>query len=324
MHLTILLFTVLLALGISPELLAAVTAETAGSGSDVQTPPATQLDGLLPLMIVMTSIVTAWCMNYAAPKTRAIGTALASVGCLAVAVWFFFFVTGSGILENPKPNQTPMDSAKPALLWVQGSAALAAGLLLLVTALRQGRSTRELTLGAANESQRYGRVSRIFHWTMAALFIVIVPMGVFASIIPEDAAFRRIYYTIHETLGVLVLVLAAGRILWNRRSRRPALDTALKPMERKMAHGAHVALYGLMLALPVTGFVMTTYVGAPTLFFAWELPPLWGPGNGLVWGLLHKYILPYILYIVWGSHILGALKHRYIDGHENAFRRMVS
>ncbi|MFT5840208.1 MAG: cytochrome b561 [Flavobacteriales bacterium] len=44
----------------------------------------------------------------------------------------------------------------------------------------------------------------------------------------------------------------------------------------------------------------------------------------MVWGMLHKYLLPYLLYIVLGAHILGALKHQFVDKHTNAFKRMIS
>jgi len=68
---------------------------------------------------VLISILISWAMNYSNPRIRVFGTFLAALGCLSVSIWFFSFVLSSGILENPKPNQTPMDSAKPAFLWIQ-------------------------------------------------------------------------------------------------------------------------------------------------------------------------------------------------------------
>ena len=82
------------------------------------------------------------------------------------------------------------------------------------------------------------------------------------------------------------------RFSWNRRSPRPALDPSLKPGERKMAHGAHIALYGLLFALPLTGYVMTSLHGYPTFFFTLEIPPFLPKSDAyIVWGLFHKYIL---------------------------------
>lgn len=279
----------------------------------------------ISLAIVFISVLTSWALNYSAPKIRVFGTLLASLGCLSVAAWFFFFVISSGLLEHPKPNQTPLDSAKPALLWIQSITALLTGLFLLYVAKRQSESHDELVLTAQNEANRYGRVSRMLHWTIAILFISLIPMGIFASMIPEGTDYRKAYYVVHKTLGVTVFLLVLARIAWNWISQRPSLDDALTVPERKLAHAAHNTLYFMMLAIPFTGFMMTSYHGADTYFFFLELPPLWEPSDIYqLWGGAHKYLLPYLLYIVLGAHVLGALKHQFMDKQDNAFKRMVS
>ena len=275
--------------------------------------------------IVFLSVLTSWALNYSASRVRVFGTILAAVGCLLLAAWFFLFIINSGILENPKPNQTPLDSAKPSLLWIQSITALLTGLFLLYIASRQSKNTSVLALTAKNESNRYGKVSRMLHWTIAILFISLIPMGIFASMIPEDTEYRNAYYVVHKTLGVTVFLLVTVRLIWNRLSRRPSLDSALTSREEKLAHRAHNTLYFMMLAIPITGFMMTSYHGYETYFFFWEMQPLWEQSEIYqVWGGFHKYLLPYLLYIVLGAHILGALKHQFIDKHANAFKRMVS
>ena len=275
--------------------------------------------------IVFLSVLTSWALNYSASRVRVFGTILAAVGCLLLAAWFFLFIINSGILENPKPNQTPLDSAKPSLLWIQSITALLTGLFLLHVAGRQRKNTSELALTAKNESNRYGKVSRMLHWTIAILFISLIPMGIFASMIPEDTEYRNAYYVVHKTIGVTVFLLVIVRLIWNRLSRRPSLDSALTSREEKLAHRAHNTLYFMMLAIPITGFMMTSYHGHETYFFFWEIQPLWEQSEIYqVWGGFHKYLLPYLLYIVLGAHILGALKHQFIDKHANAFKRMVS
>ena len=275
--------------------------------------------------IVFLSVLTSWALNYSASRVRVFGTILAALGCLLLAAWFFFFIINSGILENPKPNQTPLDSAKPSLLWIQSITALLTGLFLLCVASRQRKNTSVLALTAKNESNRYGKVSRMLHWTIAILFISLIPMGIFASMIPEDTEYRNAYYVVHKTIGVTVFLLVIVRLIWNRLSRRPSLDSAITLREEKLAHRAHNTLYFMMLAIPITGFMMTSYHGYETYFFFWEMQPLWEQSEIYqVWGGFHKYLLPYLLYIVLGAHILGALKHQFIDKHANAFKRMVS
>ena len=283
------------------------------------------LDSLTALALLLSAIVVAGLLNAKAAKTRALGTATAALLCAVVAGWFFLFVMNTGILENPKPNQTPLDSAKPALLLGQALIATATAAWLAFIAYRQHRDPSVLVLGRENEAGRYGQVSRFLHWTIAILFIALIPMGMFASMIPEGASFRNAYYVVHKTIGVVVIGLVVVRLVWNRLSPTPTLDGALKPTERKLAKFAHGALYVAMVAVPITGFVMTSFHGYPTFFFAWEFGPFWGSSDWatIACGSFHKYLLPTLVYVILGAHILGALKHRFIDGHKQAFRRIV-
>ena len=275
--------------------------------------------------IVFLSVFTSWALNFSASKVRVFGTLLAALGCFVIATWFFIFVINSGFLENPKPNQTPLDSAKPTLLWIQSITAFLTGFFLLFIANYQRKSNEILDLSAKNEKDRYGRVSRLLHWTIAILFISLIPMGIFSSMIPEETSYRNAYYVVHKTIGVTVFLLVIVRLIWNKISKRPALDNTLTSTEKKLAHRAHNILYFMLLVIPMTGFMMTSYHGYGTFFFFWELPPLWEQSNVYqIWGGFHKYLLPYIVYIILGAHVLGALKHQFIDKHDSAFKRMVS
>ena len=275
--------------------------------------------------IVFLSVFISWALNFSAPKVRVFGTLLAALGCFVIATWFFIFVMNSGLLENPKPNQTPLDSAKPTLLWIQSITAFLTGVFLLFIANYQRKSNEILDLSAKNEKDRYGRVSRLLHWTIAILFISLIPMGIFSSMIPEETSYRNAYYVVHKTIGVTVFLLVIVRLIWNKISKRPVLDNTLTPTEKKLAHRAHNILYFMLLVIPITGFMMTSYHGYGTFFFFWVLPPLWEQSNVYqIWGGFHKYLLPYIVYIILGAHVLGALKHQFIDKHDSAFKRMVS
>ncbi|MEM7702994.1 MAG: cytochrome b [Pseudomonadota bacterium] len=281
------------------------------------------IDAWIGIVIVAASVLTAWLMNTRAPKVRMFGSVLAALGCFAIVAWFLG-VLGTGVLEDPKPNQTPMDSAKPALMWAQAGIALIAGLLLSKAALVQLGDTAQLELGMENEEERYGFASRMLHWTTAILFLSLFPLGMFASMIPEGAWFRNYYYVIHKSIGVLVFILLFVRLFWNSRSKRPDLDGTLRPAERRWAHRVHNILYVMLLAMPITGFMMTSYHGFPTYFFGLEFGPLWGKSDVyIIWGTFHKYLLPYVLYVVLGAHILGAMKHHFIDGNSAALKRMV-
>lgn len=283
------------------------------------------IDSWISLAILFGSLAAAAALNGERPAVRVAGTLLAALGCLAVPAWFVW-VLGTGVLANPRPFDIPTDAAKPALMWLQAATGLIAGLFLLLVARWQARRTDRLALPLKNTTGRYGRASRILHWTSAILFLLLIPMGIFTTMIPADAAFRQGYYVAHKTIGLTVLGLVFIRLIWNAVSLRPALEPSLKRWERQLAHGVHIALYGLLIAFPLTGFVMSTYNGKLSHWFIWDLPMFWSPDEAAIipWALMHKLVLPYLFFILIGAHIAGALKHQFLDGHKNTFRRMVS
>ena len=279
-------------------------------------------ESLIAFMIVLTAVLIAWGLNHKRPKIRASGTFLAALSCFAIVVWFVGSL-GTGVIESPK-IQTPMDVAKPALLWMQTLVALLGGIALLLIANSQRKQTEELELSARNEVGRYGRVSRILHWTTAILFIFMIPTGIFSSMIPENMWFRTEYNVVHKTIGLTIFGLVVARLIWNRISKRPELEASLKPKERKLAHRVHILLYVIMFAIPVTGYVMTSLHAYPSYFFTLKIPPFLPESDSyIIWGFFHKYLLQYLVYIILGAHILGALKHYFIDKHKTAIKRMV-
>jgi cytochrome b561 len=310
--------TILLVMLTSPNIIAATTGESTPAGF------LPHFESLITLAIVLFAGIIAWLLNHSSAKFRAIGTYFSGLACIVIVVWFYFALQ-TGVLNNPKPHQVPMDAAKPVLMWIQISFFLLAGLTLFVVAFKQSKSQETLTLTAHNEPNRYGQVSRMLHWTTAILFIFLIPTGIFSSMIPEGAWYRTEYSIVHKTIGLIVFGLFIARIIWNKKSKRPELDNSLKPKERKMAHIAHIALYLLMFFIPITGYIMTSLHGYSSWFFIWELKPFLSESEAYkYWGLFHKYLLQYLIYIILGSHILGALKHHFIDKHTKALKRMVS
>ncbi|MBE8220305.1 MAG: cytochrome b [Alphaproteobacteria bacterium] len=283
------------------------------------------LDSWASIFILIASLMVAAFVNGRESRTRIIGTWLAALGCFGVVAWFGVYAIDT--LDNPREHVLPVDAAKPILLQAQMLIAFVVGLALLGVARWQARRTDRLDIPTHNTPDNYGKVSRILHWTIAILIILLVPMGIFATMIPEGTSFRGYYYVTHKSLGFSVLILVFARLAWNIwGSRRPALATELKLWERRLAHTMHILLYVLMIGLPISGFMMSNFGGASSHFFFWDITPFFEksiPTRDIL-GLMHKVVLPYLLYIFLGTHILGALKHQFIDKHENALRRMVS
>ena len=98
---------------------------------------------------------------------------------------------------------------------------------------------------------RYTRVAATLHWLVALLIVINVVLGIWANHAPDD--WVRPMIDTHKSIGITVLGLAVLRLLWRLSHPAPKLPETYARWERLAAHGAHVALYVWIFALPITG-----------------------------------------------------------------------
>ncbi len=107
-------------------------------------------------------------------------------------------------------------------------------------------------------SEHYGNVAMVLHWTVAALIVAAV---VIAWVLPgRHAPNRDVVLALHKSVGLLVLVLAAARLLW-RRLRPVAPADSLAPWEAWFSAANHALLYGIMIAIPLSGYLFSSAAG---------------------------------------------------------------
>lgn len=111
-----------------------------------------------------------------------------------------------------------------------------------------------------NTSTRYGVITKTFHWVMALLVILMLMLGLYMTDVTEMAT-KLMLYNRHKSLGVLVLLLAMGRIGWHLYSRRPDFVASLKSYEKAGAHVLHMLLYVCMVGMPLSGWLMSSAAG---------------------------------------------------------------
>ncbi len=173
---------------------------------------------------------------------------------------------------------------------------------------------------------RYTRTAIVLHWIIAALIGVSVVLGLTADALPED--WIRPAIDLHKSFGLTVLGLVLARILWRLSHPAPPLPRAYARLERIAAHAVHLLLYGLMLLLPISGWLHDSAfkdaAAHPLNLFGivpWfriaaiqNLPA--GPKEALHGQLFALHVWAgYALYALVALHILGALKHQFIDRH---------
>jgi cytochrome b561 len=96
-----------------------------------------------------------------------------------------------------------------------------------------------------------------------------VPMGLFVSVLKDASPDRAEFLAAHHGLAVLAVV--AVRLFWLLISRPPAPSPNLTQRERRLSRAVHIGLYGLILAFPLSGVLMSAHGGEAIQFFGWEL-----------------------------------------------------
>ncbi|PWK35289.1 cytochrome b [Cupriavidus plantarum] len=178
---------------------------------------------------------------------------------------------------------------------------------------------------------QYTRVAILLHWAVALLMIANVVLGLTMSRLPEDAVsgdVLRLLIDTHKSIGITVLALSIVRLVWRVTHRPPPLPNAMRGWERVLAHGVHMGLYTLIFLLPLSGWMHdSAWVAAashPMSLFGLVPWPRIGPIMQLAPDLresLHTWLgtfhaaCGYALYALLGLHVLGALKHQWIDRH---------
>jgi cytochrome b561 len=123
---------------------------------------------------------------------------------------------------------------------------------------------------------------------------------------------------------VTVFFLLLVRVGWRITHRPPALPEQMSKLQRIASNVGHAALYLLMLAIPISGWLMSSAKGYQTVWFGvLPIPDLLGKDKQLGDALaeLHGALNGLLMFIV-AIHVLAALKHHFID-RDNILRRML-
>lgn len=157
----------------------------------------------------------------------------------------------------------------------------------------------------------FTRTARWLHWSMAAMVLVMLFIGVAMVTSLEH---RPSLINIHRPLGLLILPLALIRLRHRRRNPPPALPDDLPRLQARIAASSHLLLYALLFAMPLLGWAMSSAGGyLITLPFGLTLPPLAPRGPG-IYSLLRSAhgVLGYALFALVLAHIAGALHHAWV------------
>ena len=169
----------------------------------------------------------------------------------------------------------------------------------------------------------YTRTAKSLHWLMALMILGLLALGFYMSDLPLSPQ-KLQYYSWHKWAGVSVFLLVWLRLLWRLTHRPPALPDSMPRHMQWAAHAGHFVLYVLMIAIPLSGWLMSSAKGVPTVWFGvLPIPDLIGKDKALGRSLaeLHEALNIGLLVLIAG-HAAAAFFHHFFH-KDDTLRRML-
>ncbi len=174
-----------------------------------------------------------------------------------------------------------------------------------------------------NTASRYGSLSIGLHWLMVLLIAAVYACIELRENFPKGSDLRDGLKTWHFMLGLGILVLALFRLAARLTDTVPGIEPAPPRWQALLAKLAHVALYVLMIGMPLAGWMILSAEGKPIPFFGLDLPPLIMQSKAVAeWANEIHETGGNVGYFVIGLHSIAALYHHYFL-RDNTLRRML-
>ncbi|NMG28987.1 cytochrome b [Aromatoleum evansii] len=172
-----------------------------------------------------------------------------------------------------------------------------------------------------NASNKYSKPAVIVHWMVAILVLVALPLGYYMTDLSLSPRKLQLI-SWHKWIGFTVLLLLIPRLFLRLTRPVPAPVDTMPGWQRAVASLTHVVLYVLIIAVPLTGWLMSSAKGFPVVYLGLiPLPDLVGKDEALgdLLKSAHEVLTSGLLILV-GLHIAAALKHHIIDRDETLVR----
>jgi cytochrome b561 len=123
----------------------------------------------------------------------------------------------------------------------------------------------------------YSPIARQFHWITAGFIVVMIPIGLYMVDRGKATNFDALtntLYSNHKMFGFLLLWIIVARLAYRLMHGAPPDEPTLEPLQKTGSHVVHWALYGLMLAVPLLGWIGVSLFDARGIPFGLSLPAL--------------------------------------------------
>ena len=172
--------------------------------------------------------------------------------------------------------------------------------------------------------ERWGGVSQTFHWLIVLLILTIAIVGLTMVELPKTPKYFWVY-TLHKSLGLIVLTLAVLRLAWRLYAGAPAPVPGTPRWQERVASITHWLLYALIFAMPLSGWLYDSSSGLrPFRWFGLVEVPKLSPPNESVRALSHDAheTLFWVLVFLVAVHAGAALYHHLIQNDATLARML--
>jgi cytochrome b561 len=168
---------------------------------------------------------------------------------------------------------------------------------------------------------RFAPLQRILHWLMAVCIVAMLFIGV--AMVASITPLHLTLVSIHKPLGIAILALVVVRLITRLLYGAPPLPADLPAPIRLGAALSHVALYALMIAMPLLGWAMLSAAGYPVVLFPGvHLPPIAPQSDSLHTLFWNAHVLlAFAFFALILLHLAAALYHALVR-RDGVFRAM--
>lgn len=173
-----------------------------------------------------------------------------------------------------------------------------------------------------NTSTSFGIITKLFHWTMFVLFLVMLPLGYIMEEL-VNSNFKLTLFDFHKSTGLILFSLITLRLIWRYLNVQPKLSASLPAWQHVAAKWNIIILYLLMFAMPMSGFLTSTLGGHNITFYGLFTITPYAQSKALseLFAVIHKY-LSFIMIAAISLHVIAALYHHFYL-RDAVLRRMV-
>ncbi len=180
-----------------------------------------------------------------------------------------------------------------------------------------------MTIRWKSTTSSYGWLSMSLHWLMLILIVLTYATIDLKSVFPRESAARDLIVTCHYMLGLTVFCFVWLR-LWARSAGAvPIIEPGMTTSQARLSKAVHVALYALMIALPILGWLFLSARGKPVVLLGMELPILIDKNQGVAKLLrsVHTNIATAGYFLI-GLHAAAGIYHHYVK-RDNILKLML-